>query len=194
MEERDFDMVLPNTTISDPYLPRINTVNLEPIQFSLPLVNNEEVHRRATLLQQSYSLDNNGFVEENLGLMSDRMDRETDIARFNIYLSMGLESLTTILSVQQQDREFILQFVWPGIVHTKNLTARQNIDITNLSSYCSTIATEQNNVINQLHTSFADIRKSISINSKHSIAVLAHLTALEDSIQKGVNHVINTHL
>ena len=95
------------------------------------------------MLQQGYSLDNDGFVEENLGLMFDRMDRETDIARFNNYLSMGLESLTTILSGQQQDREFILQFVWPSIVHTTNLTARQNIDIKNLSSYCSTIVTKQ---------------------------------------------------
>ena len=87
-----------------------------------------------------------------------------------------------------------MQFVWPSIVHTTNLTARQNIDITNFSSYCSTIATEQNNVKNQLHTSFADVRKSISSNSKHSIAVLARLTALEDSIQKGVNQVVNAHL
>jgi len=72
MEERDFGMVPPNTPISDPYLPRINTVNLEPIQFLVPLVNPEEVHRRATLLQKGYSLDNNGFVEENLGLMSEQ--------------------------------------------------------------------------------------------------------------------------
>ena len=87
-----------------------------------------------------------------------------------------------------------MQFVWPSIVHTTSLTARQNIDIKNLSSYCSTIATEQNNVINQLHTIFADVRKSFSSNSEHSIAILACLATLKDSIKKGVNQVVNTHL
>ena len=126
--------------------------------------------------------------------MKDHNDRDNAITIFNKYLHAGTESMFLILNRQENDQEFMLNFVWPSIIHIRSLNACHNIDLTNLNNFCSNIAQEQQSIINHLHNSFSEICSSITSNSNHSVSVINCLSTLENNIQKKVLSLIDNNL